>query len=75
MLTLSAKPQMWYFHVVVLQRMTRNYAKERAARAARLFFTIRPIKFFTCEVVIADCRYQLPWVLKTVEMPSASGYA
>ena len=38
MLTLSAKPQMWYFHVVVLQRMTRNYAKERAARAARLFF-------------------------------------
>ena len=26
MLTLSAKPQMWLFHVVVLQRTARNYA-------------------------------------------------
>ena len=51
--TLSSKPQMWYFHVVVLQRMTRNYVKVRAARAACLFYTIPPIKFLTCDVVIA----------------------
>ena len=52
MLTLSSKPQMWLFHVVVLQRTARNYAKVRAALAARLFFTIRPIKFLICVVVI-----------------------
>ena len=44
------KKLLLYAHVVVLQRMTRNYVK---VRAARLFSTIRPIKFLTCDVVIA----------------------
>ena len=50
-----------YAHVVVktanvvisrccfLQRTTRSYSKKRAASAARLFFTIRLIKFLNCD--------------------------
>ena len=43
---------MWKFHVVVLQETARNCSKVRAARAARLYFTIQPIKFLICDVVI-----------------------
>ena len=32
-----------------LQRTTRSYSKKRAASAARLFFTIRLIKFLNCD--------------------------
>ena len=32
-----------------LQRTTRGYSKKRAVSAARLFFTIRLIKFLTCD--------------------------
>ena len=35
-----------------LQKTARSYAKARAACAARLFFTIQPIKFLICDVVI-----------------------
>ena len=42
--------KMWSFHVVVLKRTARNYSKVRAARAARIFFAIRPIKFLLCDV-------------------------
>ena len=50
-------------HVVVFQRTASNCFKERAARAARLFFLTRPIKFLICGVVdtVAICvggRYQ-----------------
>ena len=39
--------------VVVLQRTARTCSLKRAARAARLFFLTRPIKFFICGVVVA----------------------
>ena len=35
-----------------LPKTTRNFSKVRAAWAARLFFTIRPIKFVICDVFI-----------------------
>ena len=35
---------MWQFHVVVLQQTGRNCSKVRAARVARLFFLVLPIK-------------------------------
>ena len=41
------------FHFVVLQRTALNYSKVRVARAARLFFLFRPIKFLICGVVVA----------------------
>ena len=44
---------MCWFHVVVLQHTARTCSKLRAARAARLFFLIRPIKFLVCVVVAA----------------------
>ena len=40
-------------HVVVLQRTASNCFKVRSARAARLFFLNRPIKFLICGVVDA----------------------
>ena len=33
-------------------RLRQNYVKKRAARAARLFFLIRPIKSLICGVVV-----------------------
>ena len=44
---------MWYFHVVVSQRTARTCSYVRAARAARLFFLTRPIKFLIFGVVVA----------------------
>ena len=41
------------FHDVVLPRIARSFFKVRAAHAARLFFLIRPIKFFIWGVAIA----------------------
>ena len=35
-----------------LHRTTTNFSNERAARAARLFFLIRPIKFLICDVAV-----------------------
>ena len=35
-----------------LHRMTTNCSNERAARAARWFFLIRPIKFVICDIVV-----------------------
>ena len=37
MVTLSSKPQIWWFHVGVMHRISKIFAKIRAARAARLF--------------------------------------
>ena len=37
MITLSSKPQIWLFHVVVMHRTANILAKICAARAARLF--------------------------------------
>ena len=50
---LSSKPQIWKFHVVVWQTTSTNYAKKRAARAARLFFFIKPIKSLICGFVVS----------------------
>ena len=44
---------MWKLHVVVLQRTARTCSQERAARAARLFFHTRPIKFLVYGIVVA----------------------
>ena len=40
-------------HVVVWQTPSKNYAKVRAARAARLFFGIQPIRSLFSGVVVA----------------------
>jgi len=51
-LALSSEPQMWKFHVVVWQTTSKYCTKKRAARAARLFFFIQPIKSLICGVVV-----------------------
>ena len=38
------------FQVVVLQRTTRNCCKIHAARAARLFFLVKPIRLLIHDV-------------------------
>ena len=56
-LALSSELQIWKFHVVFCQTTSKHCIKKRAARAARLFFFIQPIKvapysFLTaCELV------------------------
>ena len=49
---LSSEPQIWKFHVVVSQTTPNHCTKKRAARAARLFFFIKPIKWLICGVVV-----------------------
>ena len=49
---LSLEPQIWQFHVVVWQTTSKHCTKKRAARAARLFLFIQPIKSLICGVVI-----------------------
>ena len=51
-LALSSEPQIWKFHVVVWQTTSKHCTKKRAARAARLFFFIQPIKSLICGVVV-----------------------
>ena len=51
-LALSSETQIWKFHVVVWQTMSKHCTKNRAARAARLFFFIHPIKSLICGVVV-----------------------
>ena len=43
-LALPSEPQIWKFHVVVWQTTSKHCTKKRAARAARLFFFIQPMK-------------------------------
>ena len=50
-LALSSEPQIWKSHVVVWQTTSKHCTKKRAARAARLFFFIQPIKSLICGVV------------------------
>ena len=51
-LPLSSKPQICKFHVDVWQTTSKHCTKKRAARAARLFFFIQPIKSLICGVVV-----------------------
>ena len=51
-LELASEPQIWKFHVVVWQTTSKCCSKKRAARAARLFFLIQPIKSLICGVVV-----------------------
>ena len=51
-LALSSKPQIWKFHVVVWQTTSKHCIKKRAARVARLFFFIQPIKSLIFGVVV-----------------------
>ena len=51
-LALSSEPQIWKFDVVVWQTTAKHCTKYRAARAARLFFIIQPIKSLICGVVV-----------------------
>ena len=51
-LALSSELQIWKFHVVVWQTTSKHCIKKRAARAARLFFFIQPIKSLICGVVV-----------------------
>ena len=44
--TLSLKPWIWKYHVLVWQTPSKCYSKVRAARAARLFFLVQPIRSF-----------------------------
>ena len=41
------------FHVVVWQTTLKHYTKKRAARVARNFFLIQPIKSLICGIVVA----------------------
>ena len=43
-LALLSYPQIWKFHVIVWQTTSKHCTKNRAARAARLFFFIQQIK-------------------------------
>ena len=49
-LALLSEPQIWKFHVVVWQTTSKHCTKKRAARAARLFFFVQPIKSLICGV-------------------------
>ena len=51
-LALSSEPQIWKFHVFFWQTTSKNSTTRRAARAARLFFFIQPIKSLICGVVV-----------------------
>ena len=51
-LALLSEPQIWKFHVVVWQTTSKHCTKKRAARAARLFFFIQPIKSLISGVVV-----------------------
>ena len=52
-LALSSDPQIWKsVHVAVWQTTSKHCTKKRAARAARLFFFIQPIKSLICGVVV-----------------------
>ena len=51
-LALSSEPQIWKFHVVICQTTSKHCTKKRAARAARLFFFIQPIKSLICGSVV-----------------------
>ena len=53
MFTLSLKPKIWKIHVVIWQTTSKNCTKVRAARAARLFFLIQPIRSLFSGVVVA----------------------
>ena len=41
-----------YGKIVIWKTMAKHCTKKRAARAARLFFFIQPIKSLTCGVVV-----------------------
>ena len=51
-LPLSSEPQIWKCHVVVWQTTSKHCSKKRAARAARLFFFIQPIKSLIWRVAV-----------------------
>jgi len=51
-LALSSESQIWKFHVFVCQTTSKHCIKKRAARAARLFFFIQPIKSLICGGVV-----------------------
>ena len=53
MLTLLSKPQIWWFHVIVMQRISKIFSKIHAARAARLFLIFEPMISLFCGVVVA----------------------
>ena len=46
--TFSSEPQIWKLHVIVWQATSKNCTEKRAARAARLYFRIQPIKLLIC---------------------------
>ena len=58
-LALSSEPQIWKFHVVVWQTTSKHCTKKRAARAARLFSFIQPIKSFDLWRCRWRCRRQI----------------
>ena len=47
------KTKTWKLHVVIWQTMSENCTKVRAARAARLFFLVQPIRLLFSGVVFA----------------------
>ena len=49
----SRSPQMWLFHVVVLQRTAKKCTKMQNERAERLFFLIKPVVLKRCR-----CRHR-----------------
>ena len=51
-LPLSSEPQIWKFHVVVWPTTSKHCTKKRAARAARSFFFIQPMKSLICGVIV-----------------------
>ena len=52
-LTRLLKLLIWKFHVVIWQMTSNNCTKVRAARAARLFFLIQPIRSLFSGVFVA----------------------
>ena len=52
-IALSSQPQKSKLHVVVWQTTSKNCAKKRGIRAARLFFLVQPIKALIGGVVVA----------------------
>ena len=58
-LALSSEPQKSKFHVVVWQTTSKTCTKKRAARAARLFFLVQPVKQLICGDVVAVVIFKL----------------
>ena len=71
MFTLTLKPSIWKFHLVIWQTTSKNCTEVRAARAARIFFLIQPIRSLFFWRRYCCCRRPF---LSSLFTPTTSGF-